>query len=91
MTTALTAREQALVRLAVRECRRQEGGEAEWLPVPAAAKQAGVAQSTIWEWMNRGLIPFAQVNQRGRRKIRAEVLDEFLAGHEGYMPQGASA
>ncbi len=80
--TALTTREEALVRLAVREAVRVTDPRKEWLSVSDVADITGFSRKTVFEWMGEGLLPFVQIKAGGPRRIRADALDEFLARYE---------
>lgn len=85
---ALTLREQALVRMAVREAARVIDPRREWLTVPEACRVTGFSRSFLWELMQGGQLPFAQINPRAPRRIRADALDEFMARFEGRCGPG---
>lgn len=85
---ALTTREAALVRLAVREAVRVVDPRREWLTVPEACRMTGLSRSFVWELMTAGQLPFAQINPRAPRRIRADALDEFMARYEGRVGPG---
>jgi excisionase family DNA binding protein len=49
----------------------------EWLTLGQAARQLGVAQSTVRKWSDRGLLP-AFYTPGGHRRFRRRELDSFL-------------